>query len=75
MSLSQLILDRFHNSGLSKYRLSKESGVSESTISRWVGGGEIGLSKFEKIAKALDCELVYFFNGQLNQTIIQGESR
>ena len=40
--------------GISAYRLSKMTGIAESTLSRWLNGkSEIKLSNYEKIQKAI----------------------
>ena len=48
------LLAKFKAAGISAYRLSKLSGVSQSSIGRWIKGeSELVVSNFEKIAKAL----------------------
>ena len=41
--------------GISAYRLAKLTGLSESTLSRWLNGkSDIRLSNYKKIAKAIE---------------------
>jgi len=43
----------------SRYRLSKETGIEQSQLSRFMAGTRIlGIESIEKLAKALDFELV-----------------
>ena len=44
----------FERSGITRYQLSKDSGVSLSTINRWAEGEtELGIHKVDKVADAL----------------------
>ena len=52
------LLKIFKRSKLTNYRLAKESGVSQSTIGRWVRGEtELSLSSAEKIAACFGLRL------------------
>lgn len=54
--LNKKLLRAFKKSKMSNYRLSEESGVSQSTIGRWVRSElprGLGLETAEKIAEAL----------------------
>ena len=43
----------------SRYRLSKETGIEQSQLSRFMGGAHLlSIESIEKLAKALDFELV-----------------
>jgi len=56
--LGQQLLDAFHRSGLSRFALSKQSGVGYAVIHRWVGGErDVKLKTASKIAAALGLKL------------------
>ena len=63
MSLMSQILDelqrRIQASGKSRYALSKETGIEESALSRFMAGTRgLSIDSIEKLAKALGFELV-----------------
>ena len=54
MDVSKKIKALMQKHDISAYRLSKMSGVAESTLSRWLNGkSDIKLSNYEKIQKAI----------------------
>ena len=65
--MNKKLLKEFKSSKMSKYRLSKLSGVSESTIGRWVRGElphGLQLVTAEKIADALELVIALKSNGR-----------
>jgi transcriptional regulator with XRE-family HTH domain len=63
MSFMSQILDelqrRIQASGKSRYALSKETGIEESALSRFMAGARgLSIESIEKLTKALGCELV-----------------
>jgi transcriptional regulator with XRE-family HTH domain len=45
-------------SPLSRYELSKRSGVGEASLSRFMRGGSLAIDTIEKLAPVLELELV-----------------
>jgi len=63
MSCMSQILDelqrRIQASGKSRYALSKETGIEESALSRFMAGTRgLSIDSIEKLAKALGCEII-----------------
>jgi transcriptional regulator with XRE-family HTH domain len=57
--LSEQLKERVNASELSRYRISKESGVAQSTISGFMNGHRsLSLANIDKIGEVLDLELV-----------------
>ena len=61
MEHSQIILDIVKKKNISAYKLSKETGISESLFSKWKSKptSEISSSNLAKIADYLDCSVDY----------------
>ena len=52
--MNDKLLNAFKRSKMTKYKLSQETGISNSTLGRWERGEtEIGIEKAVSIAKAL----------------------
>jgi transcriptional regulator with XRE-family HTH domain len=57
--LSEQLKESIDASELSRYRISKESGVAQSTISGFMNGHRsLSLANIDKIGEVLDLELV-----------------
>lgn len=53
-----LIVDTMEYEGMTAYRLSKETGISQDTIGRFLKGEQdTTVEKLEKILEALDIEI------------------
>lgn len=61
MHHSQMILNIFQEKGLSAYKVSKETGISESLFSKWKNNptSEISSKNLVKLADYLDCSVDY----------------
>lgn len=61
MEHSQIILNTLKIRGISAYKLSKETGISESLFSKWKKNptSEISSNNLAKIADYLDCSVDY----------------
>lgn len=58
----QLIKPRMNELGITNYQISKETGISNSTLSRWFDGSQdIGLSRFLDILRVLKINPQYGF--------------
>ncbi len=55
--MAETLRDAIRKSGLSANRLAKETGVKQTTISKFLRGGDMGLSRASKIAEFLGLEL------------------
>lgn len=55
--LADKLRDAIAASGLSANQLSKETGVDQTTISRFIRGKDMGIHRASKIAKRLGLEL------------------
>lgn len=71
MEHSQIILDIVKNKNISAYKLSKETGISESLFSKWKSKptSEISSSNLAKIADYLDCSVDYLLGRTDNPEI------
>ena len=63
MNCMSQILDelqrRIQTSGKSRYALSKEAGIEEAALSRFMAGTRgLSIDSIEKLAKALGCEII-----------------
>ena len=68
--MNRKLLKAFKKSKMSNYQLSAKTGLSESTVGRWVRGeSDIAISNAEKIAKALGLTF------ELNEAIRAGTYR
>jgi predicted XRE-type DNA-binding protein len=56
--LSDQIRDAVENSGMSRYRISADSGVQQSTLSRFMRGGGMSLDTPDRLADLLGLEVV-----------------
>lgn len=61
MEHSQIILDIIKNKNISAYKISKETGISESLFSKWKKNptSEISSINLARIADYLDCSVDY----------------
>ena len=61
MEHSQIVLSILESKGISAYRLSKETGISESLFSKWKKNptSEISSNNLCKIADYLSCSIDY----------------
>jgi len=58
-SISEQLLKAMKASGLTRYRISKETGVSESTLSKFVNRkGGLSMEAIDKIGKLIGMGLV-----------------
>lgn len=57
-SLSDQVRQAIRTSGLTPYRIAKETGVSEPTLSRFLNGGTIRLALVDRIAELLGMRIV-----------------
>lgn len=71
MEHSQIILDILKKKNISAYKLSKETGISESLFSKWKSKptSEISSSNLAKIADYLDCSVDYLLGRTDNPEI------
>lgn len=71
MEHSQIILDIVKKKNISAYKLSKETGISESLFSKWKSKptSEISSSNLAKIADYLDCSVDYLLGRTDNPEI------
>jgi transcriptional regulator with XRE-family HTH domain len=57
--ISEQLKDQIEASGISRYRISKETGVAQSTISSFMAGRRsLSLANVDKIGEALGLELI-----------------
>ena len=56
-SLSQQIRQGVDASELSRYRICKEIGIAESTMSRFMSGGWLGQDNMNAVAELLDLNI------------------
>lgn len=56
--LSEQIRRAVDASGLSRYRISKELGVAESTMSRFMSGGGLSMENLDALAELLGLNVV-----------------
>jgi transcriptional regulator with XRE-family HTH domain len=57
VTLSDQIRRAVDASGLSRYRIAKELGMAESTMSRFMSGGGLSMEHFDALAELLDLRL------------------
>jgi len=57
-SMADIIREEFKRSGQSMLALSKQSGVRYSGVHRFIGGAGVTLDVADKMARALELELV-----------------
>lgn len=71
MEHSQRILNIFQERGLSPYRVSKETGISESLFSKWKTHptSEVASSTLVRIADCLDCSVDYLLGQTENPEV------
>lgn len=63
-TVTKKIFELMDGKGITAYRLSKETGISESVISRWKSGEQSpSLGNLIKLAKYFDCEVDDFTKG------------
>jgi transcriptional regulator with XRE-family HTH domain len=56
--LSDQIRAAVKNSGMTRYRISADSGVQQSTLSRFLRGGGMSLDTLDRLADLLGLEVV-----------------
>lgn len=60
VTISDQLAAAIELSGLSKYRICKDTGVDEATMSKFLSGSRgMRLDSFEKLADYFDIELAY----------------
>lgn len=55
--MGEILREAIRKSGLSANQLAKETGVKQTTISKFLRGGDMGLARASKIAAYLGLEL------------------
>ncbi len=58
MRISEQIRQAIKTSGLTQYRIAKELGVAESTIGRFLAGGDIRTDLLDRLAELLGMTLI-----------------
>ena len=59
LPISEQIKELIRSSELSRYRMSKETGISQSTLSEFLSGNRsLSLANIDKLGRLLDLELV-----------------
>jgi transcriptional regulator with XRE-family HTH domain len=63
-TVTKNIFQLMDNKGVTAYKLSKETGISESVISRWKSGEQSpSISNLVKVAHYFQCELSELMKG------------
>ena len=65
MQYAQVILDYINKQGVSFYKLARNTGISESTFSKWKSNpkADVSLTTIEKIANYFKVSVDYIING------------
>ena len=56
-TLSDQLREAIRECGRSRYALSKETGVDQSTLSKFMKGGSLSLSNVDRLAETLSLEI------------------
>jgi hypothetical protein len=56
-TLSAQLREAIRDCGRSRYALSKETGVDQSTLSKFMKGGSLSLNAVDRLAEALKLEI------------------
>ena len=77
MEYSQIILNLLKEKGISRYRVAKDTGISESLFSKWEAHptSEISSRVLKQLSSYLECSIDYLLGRETNKELTKTEKK